>query len=132
MHLDLKRSVGLNPDGTSVTGQREQIVRYINLKLQALGLPPATRDGDTDFLEVAHDLLAQHQEYRRLLDDYLCPADQRIQNYLDAHLADEKLNGPIRLPSRTFSIDRHGLARELSLPVDGDHFRNDLLDSYRI
>jgi hypothetical protein len=130
--LDPKRSLGLNPNGTSVAGQRELIVRYINLKLQALGLAPATLEGDATFLDVAQDLLAQYQEYRRLLNEYLCPADQRIQAYLDEHLAGEALNGPIRLPSRTFSIDRHGLARELSLPFDGHHARTDLLDSYRI
>ena len=36
MTFDPQRSLGLNPDGTAVTGQREQIVRYINLKLKAL------------------------------------------------------------------------------------------------
>src|SRR5688500_2908268 len=132
MTFDPQRALGLNPDGNSVSGRRDEIVRYINLKLAALGLPPATVDGNDTFLGVAHDLLAQYQEYRRLLDDYLCPADQRVQTYLDGHLADERLNGAIRLPTKTFSIDRHGLARELSLPFDGDHARTDLLDSYRI
>jgi hypothetical protein len=131
MNLDLNRSLGLNPDGTSVTGEREQFVRYIHLKLAALGVSTGPA-GDGTFLDVAHDLLAQHREYRRLLDDYLCPADQRIQGYLDAHLAGEALSGPVRLPTNTFSVDRHGLARELSLPAGADAYKTDLLESYRI
>jgi hypothetical protein len=132
MSLDMKRTLGLNPDGTAVAADRRQLIRYINLKLEALGAPTAGNSGETAFLEVAHDLLAQYQEYRRLLDDYLPPADQRVQRFLDTHLADEKLNGPVRLPSRTFVLDRHGLARELSLPYDADAYKSDLLESYRV
>ena len=120
MTLDTKRSLGLNPDGTAVAADRRQLIRYINLKLAALGRPTAGNAGETAFLDVAHDLLAQYQEYRRLLDDYLCPADQRIQDFLDEHLAGEPLNGPIRLPARTF-VARPPRPRPRAVAaVDGD------------
>src|SRR4051812_29525112 len=132
--MDLTRSLGIRPDGSNVPNEpaeREQLVRYINIKLAALGASPVGDQAQTDFMEVAHDLLAAHREYRRLLDDYLCPADARIQAFLDEHLAGQSLNGPVRLPSETFTPHRHGLARELSLPYGQDHYRSELLDSYR-
>lgn len=62
----------------------------------------------------------------------LCPADRRIQAFLSAHLADVTGGRAIKLPGATLVLSRHGLARELSLPEDGDHFSNDLLQSYRV
>lgn len=129
--MNMERSLGLDAGG-SVVGQREQIIRYINLKLAALGMPTAGVDAQTGFLSVAGDLLADFQEFARLLDGYLCPADQRINRFLNEHLDSENLVGKIRLPSRTFVIDRHGMAREMSLPHDGDEYCNDLVSSYRV
>src|SRR3954451_16296137 len=129
--MDLERSVGLLPGGTSVVAERRDLIRYINLKLAALGVPVAGDPTQTGFLDVARDLLADYREFSRLLDGYLCPADQRIQDFLDGHLAGERLAGPIRLPARTFVVDRHGLARELSLPIDRDEHSGDLVESYR-
>ena len=40
--------------------------------------------------------------------------------------------GPLRLPDQTLILHRYGLAKELSLPQDGDEFTSDLLASYRI
>src|ERR1700712_2108560 len=133
--MDKKRSLGLSADGSSFVGERRQLIRYINLKLAAVGASPAPH-GDAGDLEVAHDLLAQYREYSRLLENYLCPADQRIQNFLDTHLSPDRLrnhkrNGAARLPARTFILDRHGLAREMSLPIGSDEYQTALLQSYR-
>jgi len=86
--MNMIRTLGLDAGGSAV-GQREQIIRYINLKLAALGMPTAGVDAQTGFLSVAGDLLADFQEFARLLDGYLCPADQRINNFLDEHLANK-------------------------------------------
>ena len=40
--------------------------------------------------------------------------------------------GKVRLPAETLILDRYGLARELSLPFDGDRYQNELLYSYRL
>jgi phosphoenolpyruvate carboxykinase (diphosphate) len=37
-----------------------------------------------------------------------------------------------RLPTRTVVLDRHGLARCLSLPPDRDYFESDIIRSYRV
>ena len=130
--MDFSRSLGLNSDGSPVSGNREEIIRYINLKLAALGVSVAGGGAHTGFLTVAHDLLADFREFRRLLDRYLCPVDQRIQNFLDVHFADEHLVGPLQLPTQTFVLDRHGMAREMSLPIDRDEYKSECVYSYRV
>ena len=37
-----------------------------------------------------------------------------------------------KLPARTFVLDRPGLARMLSLPLDRDEFHSDIISSYRV
>jgi hypothetical protein len=127
--MDMQRALGLSDDGVNQAGDRRQLIRYITLKLAALGHEVVPTDSDREFLAVARDLLANHREQGRLLSDVLPPADQRIQAFLDQHLAG---CGPVpRLPKDTFILDRHGLARELSLPVGGDRFSSELLTSFR-
>src|SRR5690606_2324650 len=75
-------------------------------------------------------LVSHHRESDRLLADYLCPADQRIQDFLDSYLGE---TGTVaKLPGRTFVLDHHGLARMLSLPPDRDEFVSDCVSSYRV
>lgn len=131
--MDLQKQIGLRRDGPRVVPSAlpdDKITQYINLKLAYLGCPPVVSDADPDFDEMAGSLLLHHQETDRLLADYLCPSDQRIQDFLDATLADA--GGAARLPGRTFVLDRHGLARALSLPAGRDEFVSDIVSSYRV
>src|SRR5690606_4970127 len=70
------------------------------------------------------------REITRRLSHQFSPIDERIQHFLNAYLADI---GPApRLPARTFVLDQPGLARELSLPADGDTVDSPLLKSFRL
>lgn len=110
---------------------RESIQMYINLKLAASGQPPCQDGRDHAFLAVAEDLLKSYREKSRLLAGYLCPPDRRIQDFLDAYLAD--IGAPVpRLPDNTLNLDRKGMARELSLPTNSNVFSNEYVSSYRI
>jgi hypothetical protein len=60
-----------------------------------------------------------------------CPADRRIEAFLNAHFADLVRTNRLRLPA-ALVLPRHGVARELSLPADGDTFANEYLTSYRV
>ena len=111
---------------------RESIQLYINLKLAASGQPVCQDGKDAGFLTVAEDLLKSYREKSRLLSGYLCPPDRRIQDFLDAYLTDAAPDGVPRLPENTLNLDRAGMARELSLPAQGDVFKNQYLSSYRI
>lgn len=120
--------IGLVPQPSSV-GQR--LRTYINLKLAAIGCPVAdTATDENGFGNLAESMLAHNRETARLLADYQCPADWRIQRFLDEYLYPAGLTP--RLPSQTFILDRHGLARALSIPCDGDEFVSDIISSYRV
>ncbi len=109
----------------------EELVRYINLKLAALGQPTSASTVDRAFLEIVRPLLRNYYEKDRLLEDRLAPADARIQQFLDTVLADVSPGGAARLPRSTFVLDRPGIARALSLPPTGNYFASPYLQSYR-
>src|SRR5262249_49348428 len=106
-----------------------QLISYINVKLALLGCKPVAAKGSTDSSDIVAAFAAQYQEKDRLLGQYLCPADQRIQTFLYDYLQDVPVP---RLPLRTFTLDRPGLARVLSLPMDRDDFSSDIINSYRV
>jgi hypothetical protein len=126
--MNLQESIGL--DKTSLSkSDRKRLQLYINLKLASTGQPIANA-GDEEFMETAQDLLKSYNEKNRLLSGHLCPVDKRIQVFLDRYLADCVGKTP-RLPGNSLILDRYGLARELSLPSDGDIFKSDIVTSYR-
>mgnify|MGYP001025458045 CR=1 FL=1 len=129
--MNIMKHFDLGQPEASEDEVRESIQMYINLKLAASG-QPACQDGrDHAFLAVAEDLLKSYREKSRLLAGYLCPPDRRIQDFLDAYLADSGV--PVaRLPENTLNLDREGMAREISLPLNNDVFRNEYVNSYRI
>jgi hypothetical protein len=111
---------------------QQELVRYIDLKLAALGQPVNTKSADPYFLELAGPLLRNYHQKDLLLEGRLCPVDARIQAFLDAYLTDESGTHAPRLPGRTFVLDRPGLARVMSLPVGEDAYTSPYLKSYRI
>lgn len=130
--MDLKKSFGFSKAGTNEIPRPKRVIEYINLKLAALGQPWYQSDSRMEFLELANDLIKNHKEKNRLLAEYLCPADQRIQTFLDNYLSEFKDQLQPRLPSHTFIVDSHGIARALSLPPDKDQFISDIVSSYRL
>jgi len=109
------------------------LIQYLQLKLAALGQPASSSASDAPFLEIARPLLRNHYEKERRLGSYLCPADARIQSFLDEYLADACPDAAVpRLPASTFILDRPGLARAMSLPPDLNCFSSPYLRSYRV
>ncbi len=130
--MELERTVGLRPDGAVWLPERRAAVSSILLKLAAMGVRIPAGAGEEDVLHLAGDLFARYREQTRLLSEHLCPADQRIQRYIDGLLASAAVAGPVRLPAETLILDRYGLARELSLPIDAEAWHNELVSSYRL
>ena len=118
----------------------EELDRYINLKLAALGLPVSRSTAGADFLEIAGPLLRNYHQKDQQLGNWLCPADRRIQDFLDVYLGDVcpgaaasgANSAAARLPANAFVLDREGMARILSLPVHSDTFASPYLNSYRL
>ena len=67
-----------------------------------------------------------------MLSDHLSPVDTRIQNFINDYLKDVDIDKSCKLPGSTFVLNQPGLAREVSLPANGDTFKNDLVSSYRL
>lgn len=110
----------------------DQLVRYINLKLAALGQPTSRSTADPAFLEIAGPLLRNYFQKDLLFGNQLCPADARIQEFLDAYLAGVCPQGAARLPAASLVLDREGMARTMSLPVSAAQFSSPCLNSYRV
>lgn len=108
------------------------LIEYINLKLAAMGCPIFGQPESFPFIALSTSLLANYQEQTRLLSDYLCPADRRIQNFLHDYLGEINVEQPFRLPARTFVLDRPGLARMMSIPPDADEYTSGIMRSYRV
>src|SRR5215471_5042286 len=130
--MNLQHDVGLTAEGKVATPDRRATIRLIMLKIAAMGFQIPSANGDQDLLHLARDLFARYREQSRLLSQHLNPADQRIQAFLDAQFASIGLKEPVRLPSETLILDRYGLARELSLPMDGDEWQSEVISSYRL
>ncbi|VAW76564.1 FIG00945414: hypothetical protein [hydrothermal vent metagenome] len=130
--MDFAHALGLNKEVESPDEEREELQLYINLKLASSGQPTCIPEDSTRFLDISGDLLRSYREKNRLLADYHCWVDQRIQDFLNRYLGDLSLNKTPSLPTQSFILDRHGVARELSLPMGEDVFRSDIISSYRV
>lgn len=134
--MDTIRQLGLDPSllasGPLSAERRQKLQLYINLKLVSSGQPPCGTGETMQFIDTAHDLLLSYREKNRLLASHPCPVDQRIQGFLGRYLEDLELDRIPKLPCQSFILDHHGLARELSVPIDGDLFRSEILSSYRV
>ncbi|QDU47335.1 hypothetical protein Mal52_58640 [Symmachiella dynata] len=130
----LHDSLGVNEgfDENVKNSRQDRLLDYINLQLIAHGLPPAAAYRDDSFIQLTHGLLDKLQSQSQLLSDYRCPADTRIESFLAQYFDDLNLEQPLQLPANTFVIDRHGMARELSLPAGGDEFQTEIVQSYRV
>ncbi|MFM1892796.1 MAG: hypothetical protein RLZ44_1873, partial [Pseudomonadota bacterium] len=130
--MDLRRALGLGEHSGDAEEQRRKLHLYINLKLASSGQPTSSMAEGAEFLSTAKDLLRSYREKNRLLSNYHCPSDRRIQDFINRYLEDLELDVVPTLPTQTFILDHHGVARELSLPMGRDEFRSDIVSSYRV
>ena len=118
---------------------RKDIIQFTNLQLAALGEPTfkdkaqsKTQFCNPKFQELTGGLIKSIQEKSRLLADHHCPADKRIQNFINDYLKDIDFNKSYRIPNNTLILSKKGQARETSLPPDGNSFKSDLVNSKRL
>lgn len=118
---------------------RQELIQFINLQLASIG-QPTYKDAegskekfcDPKFEVLSQGLIRSLREKSRLLASHLCPADSRIQNFIDDYLKDVSIDKSFVLPNNTLILSRKGQAREASLPPDGTSFESDLITSKRI
>ncbi len=120
------------PDFNAKKDSKLQKYQHINMQLAALSQPTCELDDDGQYLSIANGLLKKYSQQRRLLAQYRCPADQRIENFLNHYLQANRVKANIHLPGETFVLEQKGLARELSLPYQDEKFHSAYVDSFRI
>lgn len=132
----LDETIGFSADPSAAAASRERRLDLVNLKLasRGFGLPPGA--GSSPLLDFGRSLLSNFEEKLRLLGDSLCPADESIHRFLRDFLGEAAdgvfASGDLMVPAGALSLERHGLARELSLPAGRDSFVSDILSSYRV
>ncbi len=131
-HTDLQRSLGWDQEFATDANERQHLRSYIALQLASAGLlPPQEDTTDHSLAAFSAGMLDSLREKNRLLAEHRAPIDSRVEAFLNRYFSDCVGEEPLRLPGRTLTLDRHGMARELSLPVAGQKFENELLSSYR-
>lgn len=130
--INFKTQLGLDQQTAEYCHDTESLRDYVNLKLSAIGQPVHGDMGSHPFFNLGKSLLASYQEKSRLLADHLPPCDRRIQSFISRYFSDLETEELPKLPNQTLVLDRHGIARTLSLPAEGDYFSSDIIDSYRI
>ena len=130
----LKYAIGFDPETLSEVEGDINLVEFVNLKLAARGFPTYGNPADFPFLQLGESLLASYVEKNRLLRDHLCPVDARIHDFIKSFLGElaEEIGETTFVPSNSMVLERHGLARVLSLPPDQDRFQSDIIESYRV
>ncbi|MEY4570184.1 MAG: hypothetical protein RLZZ398_1623, partial [Verrucomicrobiota bacterium] len=136
---NLKDKIGFTDNGPAIASPTEEnrLREFVNLKLAARGYPIVGDEADYPFLDLGRSLIASFQENMRLLSDHLCPADASIdaflRDYLGSDIVAEVFPDAVHLlPSAPLIMERHGIARMLSLPPDQDEFKSSILSSYRV
>jgi len=111
--------------------KRQITLQHICLQLASLG-HRCQLSSDRSYLAVADSLLKNYSAQRQLLAEYRCPADQRIQNFLNDYLKRNGVDVEVKLPGETFNLNEAGIARELSIPYRSNTYKSDLVESYRL
>ena len=84
---------------------------------------------------MSQSLLDNFKQRVKLLSDYLCPADERIDNFLKIYLKEfpDELNKiKFTLPMGSLILERHGIARLLSIPHNEEKFKSSIVSSFKV
>ena len=131
---NIKDRLGVIPED-QMDSANEYIHQYIGLRLAAMGVSAFNNNLDKsqqNFMSILKGLLSNYKEREELYDNYLCPPDIRIQNFLNRYFASVKNVPDIKIPLRTFTLDSYGIARALSLPQGKDEYISTYISSYKV
>lgn len=127
---DPTMALGWQVDELGDNSNAQHLRDYLHMQMAVAGLRLPSQAGHAEMW--SGSLLANLQEKNRLLGQYRPPVDQRLERFLRGHFGDAPVDEPLHLPYPSLVLDRHGMARLLSLPSDGDRFENELLTSTRV
>jgi len=133
--MDYKKMLGIDYGDLDPSISPTDHKKYINIKLATLGLP-IYKDGSKDeessqyMINLFEHIIEDYKEKKRLIDDKEIPINKRVSNFFSNYFSD--LDEKPEIIKNQFVLDHYGLARELSLPPNGDEFSSEYTKSYRI
>lgn len=129
----LIESIGFDFEKGKAAEPKERLIEFINLNLAAMGEPIFGEAKDFPALQMGQGLVAHFRAKDAHMGAALLPPiDQRIEAFLERYIGEWKGKLGIRLPGKVFNLTEHGLARALSLPAQGDYFKSDIIESFRV
>ena len=129
---EMQRALGWDRDISANQFEQDRLRSYIAFQMASAGLAPPSDNAKSDEMATfSAGILESLREKNHLLAEYRAPIDERIEAFLNRHFEDQLDGNSLRLPSRSLTLDRHGMARELSLPLAANEFQNELVSSYR-
>ncbi len=126
-----QRALGWDRLAWTDSKARKQLRVYLAWQLAASGLLSGRDLSEFDLEHFSQGLLENWRGKNSLLDEQKAPIDIRVEEFLNRYFDDQDLSRPLTVPLRSLVLDRHGMARELSLPIAGDTFKNRYVESFR-
>ena len=132
--MSIRKKLGIDFGNIDPITTHEDRIQYINFKLASLGLPIYRSDSDNEtdtyFIDLFEDIIKDYKEKKRLVDVNEVGIYKRINQFFSNYFEDST-NIP-KVIDESLTLDHYGLAREMSLPPDGNIYYNEYINSYRI
>ena len=132
--MSIRKRLGIDFGNIDPITTREDRIQYINFKLASLGLPIYRSESDNEsgtyFIDLLEDIIKDYKEKKRMVDVNEVGVYKRINQFFSNYFHDSSYVP--RVVDESLTLDHYGLAREMSLPPDGNTYRNELISSYRI
>lgn len=133
--MSIRKKLGIDYGDVNPITTREDRIQYINFKLASLGLPIYRSDDGQDetgtyFIDLLDDIIKDYREKKRMVDVNEVGIYKRINRFFSSYFSES--SNPPKVVDDSLTLDHYGLAREMSLPPDGNTFSNEYISSYRI
>ena len=131
----IRKKLGMDYGNINPINTSEDRIKYINMKLASLGLPiyhtnNLDHTSSEYLIELFDDIIKDYREKTRMANVCEVGIFRRINNFFELYFNDN-MQKP-KVPEKSLILDHYGLAREMSLPPNGNTFYNEYISSYRI
>lgn len=133
--MNIRKKLGMDYGNINPINTSQDRIIYINMKLASLGLPiyhtnNADHASSEYLIELFEDIIDDYKEKTRMANISEVGIFSRINRFFESYFQGN-LHLP-KVPEKSLILDHYGLAREMSLPPDGNTFINEYISSYRI
>lgn len=133
--MSIRKKLGIDFGNIDPITTREERIQYINFKLASHGLPIYCSNDTNNktsnyFIDLFEDIIKDYKEKTRMVDMNEVGIHKRINQFFSTYFYD--CPNPPKGVDDSLTLDHYGLAREMSLPPDGNTFNNEYINSYRI